>query len=177
MIFNCTRIRSFSSAYASYPPSPPCKLRHVLHIRRVVYRGESVSTYGATPPPSLAVVRPWCRLTSLGPPPLPCPRSLYGNDLTDKSVPALAAALAHLPNLKYLECDPHTLPPWSHSHCSRALLVRSAVAVPCSLWRRCPRCAPWYTHTPLPVRLAICALCAVQEGVAVVYILYRYTGG
>ena len=36
-----------------------------------------------------------------------CPRSLwgghlYGNDLTAKSVPALAAALAHLPNLKVL---------------------------------------------------------------------------
>ena len=31
-----------------------------------------------------------------------CPRSLGGNDLTDKSVPALAAALAHLPNLKTL---------------------------------------------------------------------------
>ena len=40
-----------------------------------------------------------------------CPRSLNSNDLTDKSVPALAAALAHLPNLKYLECVPHTLPP------------------------------------------------------------------
>ena len=39
------------------------------------------------------------------------PRSLNVNDLTDKSVPALAAALAHLPNLKYLECVPHTLPP------------------------------------------------------------------
>ena len=33
------------------------------------------------------------------------------NDLTDKSVPALAAALAHLPNLKVLSCVPHTLPP------------------------------------------------------------------
>ena len=137
VIFNCTRIRSFSSAYASYPPSPPCKLRHVLHIRRVVYRGESVSTYGATPPPSLAVVRPWCRLTSLWLRPSAArPRSLWYNDLTDKSVPALAAALAHLPNLQYLKCVPHTLPPWSHSRCGRALLVRRAVAVPCSLCRR-----------------------------------------
>ena len=39
------------------------------------------------------------------------PRSLQRNDLTDKSVPALAAALAHLPNLKFLACDPHTLTP------------------------------------------------------------------
>ena len=101
--FNCTRIRSFSSAYASYPSFPPCTLRHVLHIRRVVYRGESVSTYGATPPPSLAVVRPWCRLTSLCIRPSAArPFSLWNNDLTDKSVPALAAALAHLPNLKEL---------------------------------------------------------------------------
>ena len=82
---------------------PPCELRHVLHIRRVVYRGESVSTYGATPPPSLAVVRPWCRLTSLCIRPSAArPFSLWNNDLTDKSVPALAAALAHLPNLKEL---------------------------------------------------------------------------
>ena len=37
-------------------------------------------------------------------------RSLKYNDLTAKSVPALAAALAHLPNLKILSCDPHTPP-------------------------------------------------------------------
>ena len=48
-------------------------------------------------------------LARCGPPlvpadlPLPrAPRSLYDNNLTDKSVPALAAALAHLPNLKEL---------------------------------------------------------------------------
>ena len=34
------------------------------------------------------------------------------NDLTDKSVPALAAALAHLPNLKVLRCVPHPYPPY-----------------------------------------------------------------
>ena len=68
-----------------------------------MYRGESVSTYGTTPPPSLAAARPWCRLTSLWiHPSAACPRSLRYNDLTDKSVPALAAALAHLPNLKEL---------------------------------------------------------------------------
>ena len=68
-----------------------------------MYRGESVFTYGTTLPPSLAVVRPWCRLTSLWIRPSAArPRSLGHNDLTAKSAPALAAALAHLPNLQYL---------------------------------------------------------------------------
>jgi len=98
---------------------PPCKLRHVLHVRRVVYRGESVSTYGATPPPSLAVVRPWCRLTSLWIRPF-LPRALAACTTTTsptRASPPWPPRWLTSPTSRAWSASLTPYPPWSHSHC------------------------------------------------------------